>query len=173
MVQNDKDLKVGDLVYFQKESDNKLISKWIIGIIDQVIRSKNGRVQRVIVRYQNHNEEGPRFTESWLKSIFDIDQYVLQDDLTEFLKRLNSHDTGNTEEPFNSVSQVMYSVTRNNIPCLNSSFISGTWRTPPVSDPPNSEYVVMMTKQILNTCPDYMRMNDQVNGIEEDYFIAS
>ena len=110
----------------------------------------------------------------------------------------------------------MYSVTRNNIPCLN-------WRPPPVpkdrdmpkvkgevhaeedsglkdnlgdwcqvpasvSDPPNlhatgssyscmspshSEYVVMMMKQILNTCPDDMRIDDDVIGIEEDYFIAS
>ena len=67
-----------------------------------------------------------------LVKIFDIDDYLLQDDLTELLKRFNSHDTGNTEEPFNSVSQVMYSVTWNNIPCLNSSYISGNWRPPPV-----------------------------------------
>ena len=132
---DDEDLKVGDLVNFQKESNNKLSSKWIIGIIDQVIRSKDGRIRRVIVKYQNHNEEGPRFTERSVRKlvkIFDIDEYVLQDDLTELLKRLNSHDTGYTEEPFNSVSQVMYSITRNNIPCLNSSYISGTWRPPPV-----------------------------------------
>ena len=31
----------------------------------------------------------------------------------------------------------------------------------------------MMTKQVLNTCPDEMQMDDGVNGIEEDYIVAS
>ena len=31
----------------------------------------------------------------------------------------------------------------------------------------------MMTKQVLNTCPDEMRMDNDVNGLEEDYVVAS
>ena len=134
---DDIDLKVGDLVYFQKESDNKLSSRWIVGIIDQVIRSEDGWIQRVIVKYQNHNEEGPRFTDRSVRKlakIFDIDEYVLQDDLTELLRRLDAHDNGDTEEQFNSVSQVTYNITRYDLPCLNSSCFSGTWRPSPVPE---------------------------------------
>ena len=54
---NDKDLNDGDLVHFQKEPDNNLSSKWIMGTVDQVIRSKDRHIWRVINKYQNHNEE--------------------------------------------------------------------------------------------------------------------
>ena len=37
----------------------------------------------------------------------------------------------------------------------------------------HTEYVSMMTKQVLNTCPDEKQMDDDVNGTEEDYVIAS
>ena len=69
-----------------------------------------------------------------LVKIFDIDEYVLQDDLTELLRRLDAHDTGDTEEQFNSVSQVTYNITRYDLPCLNSSCFSGTWRPSPVPE---------------------------------------
>ena len=39
--------------------------------------------------------------------------------------------------------------------------------------PNYSEYVFTMMKQVLNICSDDMRMDDDVIGIEEDYFIAS
>ena len=75
-----------------------------------VIRHLNGypfKPSLQIVKYHNYNEEGPWFTDRSVRKlikIFEIDEYVLQDDLTELLKRLNSHDTGNTEAPINSSS---------------------------------------------------------------------
>ena len=76
----------------RKDPDNPLGSKWIIGIVDQLIRSRDGRVRRVIVKYQNYNEETPRLTDRSVRKlirIYDIDEYVLQNDLSEFLRRLD------------------------------------------------------------------------------------
>ena len=90
---DDKDLNEGDLVYLQKDPGSALGSKWIIGMVEQIIQSRDGKVRRVIVKYQNYNEEQPRFTDRSVRKlvkIFDIDEYVLQDDLTELLRRLDA-----------------------------------------------------------------------------------
>ena len=88
---DDLELHVGDLVYFQKEPDKKLASKWIIGMVDELDRSRDGKVRRVLVRYQNHGENQPRITERSLRTlvkIFDIEEYVLQEDLAEVMQKL-------------------------------------------------------------------------------------
>ena len=88
---DDQELHVGDLVYFQKEPDKKLPSKWIIGMIDELDRGRDGKVRKVIVKYQNHGENQPRLTERSTRSlvkIFDIEEYVLQEDLAEVMQRL-------------------------------------------------------------------------------------
>ena len=90
---DDKDLKEGDLVYMEKDPGNALGSKWIIGIVEQVLPSRDGKIRRVIVKYQNHKEDHPRFTERSVRrlvKIFDIEEYVLQDDLTELIKRMDA-----------------------------------------------------------------------------------
>ena len=59
---DDKNLNDGDLVYMEKDPGNKLGSKWIIGIIEQAIPSRDGKVRKAIVKYQNATENEPRFT---------------------------------------------------------------------------------------------------------------
>ena len=89
---DEENLQERDLVYFQKDPDNPLGSKWVMGLVDQVIRSRDGKVRRVIIKYQNHGEELPRFTDRSVRKlvkIYDIDEFVLQDDLSEVLKRIN------------------------------------------------------------------------------------
>ena len=41
---DDKDLKEGDLVYMKKSPDNKLDSAWVVGIVEQVIPSRDRKV---------------------------------------------------------------------------------------------------------------------------------
>ena len=92
---DDKELQVGDLVYFQKEPDKKLASKWIVGVVDQLDRSRDGKIRKVVIRYQNSGETQPRLTERAIRSlvkIYDIEEYVLQEDLAEVMKRLVRHE---------------------------------------------------------------------------------
>ena len=88
---DDLELHVGDLVYFQKEPDKKLPSKWIIGMVDELDRGRDGKVRRVFVKYQNYGEKNSRRTDRAVRSlvkIFDIEEYVLQEDLAEVMERL-------------------------------------------------------------------------------------
>ena len=49
---NDRDLVQGDLVYYQKK-EGKLSGTWVMGMIDQVVRSRDGMIRRVVVKYRN------------------------------------------------------------------------------------------------------------------------
>ena len=76
------ELKPDDVVYFQKrESD--LTSKWTIGQVDSVIRSKDGAVRRANVRFYNSSETHARFTDRAVRSlcrIFNVeDNYFIHD----------------------------------------------------------------------------------------------
>ena len=52
------------MVYFQKK-DGKLENKWVIGKVEQVVRSeRDQKIRRVIVRYQNEKENFGRMTEN-------------------------------------------------------------------------------------------------------------
>ena len=61
-------------------------------------------------------------------------KFLLEDGVLKQQLDMHGSDTGNTEEQFNSVSQVTYNVTRYDLPCLNSSCFSGTWRPSPVPE---------------------------------------
>ena len=50
---DDQNLKEGDMVYMKKSPDNKLDSAWVVGVVEQVIPSRDGKVRRVIVKYSN------------------------------------------------------------------------------------------------------------------------
>ena len=81
----------------EKDPGNKLGSKWIIGIIEQAIPSRDGKVRKAIVKYQNTSENESRFTTRAARSlvkIFDIDEYVLQEYLAELLNRVNGKEEG-------------------------------------------------------------------------------
>ena len=89
---DDSNLKPGDLVYMKKSPDNKLESKWVIGIVEQAVPGRDGKVRRVIVKYHNASEAGPQLTDRAVRTlvkIFDIEEYILQEDLAELLRRLD------------------------------------------------------------------------------------
>ena len=58
----DKDLKEGDLIYFQK-TESALDSAWTVGQVDQLIASRDGLIRRVILKYFNASEDFPRFSD--------------------------------------------------------------------------------------------------------------
>ena len=94
----DDELHIGDLVYFQKSPDKKLASKWIIGMVEQLPVGRDGQVRRVLVKYQNAGETQPRVTDRATRSlvkIYDIEEYILQEDLQELLKRMTDDDQQN------------------------------------------------------------------------------
>ena len=82
---NKSQLVVGDIVHFRKV-ENELSSKWTVGKVTDVIKSKDGLVRRAIVQYQNSTESEPRFTDRAARSLiklFNIDDTNWQDDMNE------------------------------------------------------------------------------------------
>ena len=90
---SDKDLLEGDLVYFQKQ-DGKLEGKWVIGKVEQIIRSERDmKIRRVIVGYRNEKESFGRVTDRSVRKLvklFSVDDHVIQDDLAELQMRIDA-----------------------------------------------------------------------------------
>ena len=101
------ELGVGDIVYFQKV-ESKWSSKWTIGKIVEVVKSKDGVVRRASVQYQNSSEESPRTTERAVRSlikIFNIDDQNWQDDMSkveELMRSLEKDSTATTSNVANN-----------------------------------------------------------------------
>jgi hypothetical protein len=137
---DDEDLKEGDLVYMKKRPDNKLDSAWVIGIVDQAIPSRDGKVRRVIVKYQNASEfPVPQLTDRAVRQlvkIFDVDEYVLQDDLAELMRRLDAdkRDAGTqqADDDDDRDPQVVGSNVQSTKLNSNDFSVSGTWLQLPV-----------------------------------------
>ena len=98
------EIKVDDVIYFQKV-DNVLSQKWSIGQVDSVVRSKDGVIRRVTVRYHNAGESFPRFTERSVRSLvrlFNVeDTYFVHDlEMTEkMIETLEENDEDNDKVP--------------------------------------------------------------------------
>ena len=97
------ELKPDDVVYFQKR-ESELTSKWTIGQVDSVIRSKDGAVRRANVRFYNSGENHARFTDRAVRSlcrIFNVeDNYFVHDmaKVEEMIKMLDGKKV-TTEKP--------------------------------------------------------------------------
>ena len=66
---SDKDVRVGDLVYFQ-EKEGKANEPWTIGRVEQIIRSdRDNLIRRAVIKYQNHGEMWPQLTDRHVKRI--------------------------------------------------------------------------------------------------------
>ena len=89
---SDRDLGEGDLVFFQKK-DGKLEIRWVLGRVDQVVKSeRDGKIRRVIVRYQNEKESFGRTTDRSVRKLvrlFSIDEHQVQEDLGELQRRID------------------------------------------------------------------------------------
>ena len=82
------EVKPEDVVYFRK-IENDLSSKWTVGQIDSVERSKDGVVRRVKVRYYNHDENYARFSERCVRSLvrlFNIEDNYWIEDMAKYEK---------------------------------------------------------------------------------------
>ena len=79
---------VGDIIYFQKD-ESELSSKWTVGKVTEVTRSRDGLVRRATLMYQNANENKPRNTDRANRSLiklFHIDDQDWQADMAEVEK---------------------------------------------------------------------------------------
>ena len=76
------ELKPGDIIYFQK-TENELSSDWTVGQVHYVTRSRDGVIRRVCVKYFNHKENKPRFTDRAVRSLVKLfsieDSYYVHD----------------------------------------------------------------------------------------------
>ena len=92
------DLKEQDVVYFQKDQ-NELASEWKIGIVDQLVKSRDGLIRRVLIRYFNASENdpttgryNPRITDRSIRGIiklWSMDEVCLMDDLSKLRRRMD------------------------------------------------------------------------------------
>ena len=55
----DVDLCENDIIYF-KLTDSALASTWLIGKVDSIVKSKDGRIRKVLVGYKFNTEQGTR-----------------------------------------------------------------------------------------------------------------
>ena len=81
---SERDLAVGDLVFFRKTESELGDGNWIVGLIDQVIPSDDGLIRKVVVRYRNSSEDFDRFTTRSVRKLiklFNIDEENLSIDL--------------------------------------------------------------------------------------------
>ena len=99
----DRDLLVGDLVYFVKK-DGALDNKWIIGMVESVDRGRDGVIRKATIKYCNSSEQRlslkkgereddstyPRYTERAVRKlvkIFSLEETSLANDLAELDKK--------------------------------------------------------------------------------------
>ena len=97
--ENDE-LREGNVVLFQKTDDNLGTTEWTLGIIDEIIPSRDGKPRRAIVKYQNPSEYDvsnnqvritQRLTDRAIRSlvkIYDIHDYIIEEDLAQIADRL-------------------------------------------------------------------------------------
>eukprot|EP00092_Neocalanus_flemingeri_P018101 GFUD01019591.1.p1 GENE.GFUD01019591.1~~GFUD01019591.1.p1 ORF type:complete len:2548 (-),score=673.50 GFUD01019591.1:927-8570(-) len=89
---SDRDTKCGDVVYFRKR-DGKLDGPWTIGIVDEVVKSKDGIIRRVNVKYHNPTETEPRFTDRSVRKIvrlFNVEDGSWKEDMMKVQAKLSS-----------------------------------------------------------------------------------
>ena len=122
---SDRDLKEGDIVYFQKRESELGAGKWIVGQVENVTKGKDGLIREASIRYQNHSENHSRTTNRTVRKLvklFSVDDASIQEEMQEVEDTLeelgieiaprsnddkNAHDgsndvQGNVDEEINS-----------------------------------------------------------------------
>ena len=92
----DRNLEVGDIVYFQKDTSG-LNTHWTTGMVDEVAVGTDNLVREVVIRYRNYSEEFDRFTSRAVRScvrLHNMDDNNLADDLHELTERLSRVEGG-------------------------------------------------------------------------------
>ena len=65
---NDVDIKLGDIVLFTKQ-ESSLASTYQYGMVKSIEQSRDGKVRKATVEYQNSNESGKRETHRSVRSL--------------------------------------------------------------------------------------------------------
>ena len=92
---NERDLAVGDLVFFRKDDSELGDGDWTVGMVDQVIPSKDKLIRQVIVKYRNASEGFDRFSKRNPRKcvrLCNVDDSGLWDDLSWVQKQLENID---------------------------------------------------------------------------------
>ena len=76
------ELKEGDAIYFRKFK-NEFSSKWTVGKVSDVVKSKDGVVGRCTIQYQNSSEDQPSYTDKAARSAYKFPN-MLNKSLNEF-----------------------------------------------------------------------------------------
>ena len=90
---NEKDLAVGDLVFFRKTDSELGEGDWTVGMVDQVIPSKDKLIRQVIVKYRNKTEDFDRFSKRnsrKLVRLCNVEDSGLWDDLSWVQRRVEN-----------------------------------------------------------------------------------
>ena len=117
---NSRDLQVDDLVYFQKE-ESKLSSPWIMGKVDQIIRSRDGVIRRAILKYRNSTEDEDRVTDRSVRKIiklYSVDDPDLQVDLGKVQARLEELQVLAQQKHGHASVDAVFNVNRELQPCF-------------------------------------------------------
>ena len=104
----DRNLLVGDLVYFVKK-DGALDNKWTMGMVESVDKGRDGVIRKATVKYCNSGEQKlsldktksqddstfPRYTERAVRKlikIFSLEETSIAEDMAELDKREKQFD---------------------------------------------------------------------------------
>ena len=94
------ELKPEDVVYFRK-TEGEFDTKWTVGQVETVTRSKDGVVRRAQIRYHNHNEKVPRFTDRAVQSlvrIFNIEDDYFITDMAKYEKLVSTIEKNSVDD---------------------------------------------------------------------------
>ena len=86
-------MAVGDLVFFRKTDSELGEGDWTVGMVDQVIPSKDKLIRQVIVKYRNKTEEFDRFSKRnsrKLVRLCNVEDSGLWDDLSWVQQRVEN-----------------------------------------------------------------------------------
>ena len=124
-----KELKPGDMVFFRK-TESALDGKWVVGMVDQVERGRDGTIRMVTVKYYNGMNTNPEFTLRTVRKLvklWDIDDVHLADDYAEMKRKFGTLPAEVPEDNSNDVDVALASTEEAENIC---SFASAT----PVAD---------------------------------------
>ena len=92
---NERDLAVGDLVFFRKDNSELGEGDWTVGMVDQVIPSKDKLIRQVIIKYRNSSEDFDTLSKRNPRKcvrLCNVDDSGLWDDLSWVQKQIESVD---------------------------------------------------------------------------------
>ena len=88
----EKELKVGDLVYFPR-AESKLDKKWMMGVVDSVEHGRDGLIRMVDIRYKNASQNIFQMTNRTIRKVvkvWGIEDIHLDEDLAEVARRFKA-----------------------------------------------------------------------------------